>query len=88
MVPVVQNFPTQKELAHHTLDKPLLTVRGSRQVFTILDISLDIMVPWLSIDLGFDIHAFFDVHALGWHAVDLYAQLSHIISFYQLDHAS
>ena len=88
MVPLVQDFPTQKELAHHAPDKLLLTVHGSKWVFTILDISLDIMVPWLSIDLGFDIHAFFDVHALGWHAVDLYAQLSHIISFYQLDHAS
>ena len=52
------------------------------------DISLDIMVLWLLVDFSFDIYTFFDVHAVGWHAVDLYAQLSHIISFCQLNHAS
>jgi len=65
-----------------------LTVCGSEQVFTILDTNLDIMVPWLSIDLNFNIHTFFDVHAIGQHAVDLYVQLLHIISFCQLNHAN
>ena len=73
MVPFVQDFPTQKELEK--------LYRGSKRVFTILDISLDIMVPWLSIDFSFDVHAFFDIHAVGRHATDLYAQLSHFISF-------
>ena len=88
MVPLVQDFPTQKELACHAPDKLLLTVQGFEWVFTILDISLDIMVLWLSVNLGFNIHAFFDFHAIGWHAVDLYAQLLFIISFCQLNHAS
>ena len=88
MVPLVQDFPTQKELARHALDKFHLTVHGFERVFTILDISLDIMAPWLSIDLGLDIHAFFNVHAIGWHVANLYAQLSNIISFCQLEHAS
>ena len=39
------------------------------------------MVPWLSIDFDFDTHAFFDVHAIGWNAVDFYVQLPQIISF-------
>ena len=47
MVPYVQDFPTLEELAHHAPDKLSLIVRGSRRVFTILNISLDIMVPWL-----------------------------------------
>ena len=68
MVPLVQDFPTQKELACHAPDKLLLTVQGFEWVFTILDISLDIMVLWLSINLGFNIYAFFGVHAIGWHA--------------------
>ena len=88
MVPLVQDFPTQKELARHAPDKLLLTIHGSGWVFTILDISLDMMVLWLSVNLNFNIHAFFDVHAIGWHATGLYAQLLLIISFCQLNHAS
>ena len=65
VVPLIQDFPTQKELACHVPDKLLLIVQGSGQIFTILDISLDIMVPWLSVNLHFNIHAFFDVHAIG-----------------------
>ena len=61
VVPFIQDFPTQEELARHAPDKLPLTVHGSRRVFTILDISLNIMVSWLSIDLSFDIHAFLDV---------------------------
>ena len=57
MVPLVQDFPTQKELEK--------LYRGSKRVFTILDISLDIMVPWLSVNLIFDIHAFFNVYVIG-----------------------
>ena len=86
VVPLIQDFLTQEELACHGLDKLPLIVRGSRWVFTILHISLDIMVPWLSIDLDFNIHQFFDVYAIGQHVADLYAQLSHI--FCQLNHAS
>ena len=88
VVPFIQDFPTQEELARHAPDKLPLTVHGSRQVFTIPNISLDNMVPWISIDLDFNIHEFFDVYAVGRHAADLYAPLSHIISFYQLNHAS
>ena len=88
IVPLIQDVPTQEELAHHVPDEFLLTVCGSAWVFTIFDISLDIMVPWFPINFDFGIHAFFDIHAVGQHAVDLYAQLSHIISFCQLNHDS
>ena len=84
----VRDFTTQEELACHALDELLLTACGPKHVFTIFDISLDIMVPWRPIDFSFDTHAFFDIHAVGWHAVDLYTQLSHVISFCQLNHAS
>ena len=55
------------------LDELLFTVCYTGRVFTILDISLDIMVPWLSIGFDFNIHAFFDIHAIGWVATDFYA---------------
>ena len=82
MVPIVQDFPTQEKLAHHFPDEFLLTVYGPERVFTIFDISFDIMVPWLPIDFNFNVLTFFDIHAVGQHAVDLYVQLSHFISFY------
>ena len=44
------------------------------------------MVPWLPIDFDFDIHAFFDIHAVGWQTANFYAQLLHLILFYQLNH--
>ena len=53
MVPLIQDFPTQKKLSCHVLDEFLLAVCGLRRVFTIFDISLDIMVPWLPIDFDF-----------------------------------
>ena len=77
VVPLLQDFPIQEELARHVLDKFPLIVHGS-WVFTILDI----MVPWLLV--GFS----FDVHAIGRHTTDLYAQLSHLISFCQFNHTS
>ena len=46
------------------------------------------MLPWLPVDFSFDVHAFFDDHAVGRHAPDLYAQLPHLISFCQFNHAS
>ena len=66
-----------------------LIVHGSKRVFTIFDISLDIVVLWLPIDFSFDVHAFFHVYVVGQldHASQL-DQLSHFISFCQLDHAS
>ena len=88
MVPLIQDFPTQEKLSRHVPDEFLLVVYGLRQVFTIFDISLDIMVPWLPIDYSFDVHAFFNIHAIGWHTADLYVQLSHMISFCQLNHVS
>ena len=45
------------------------------------------MEPWLPVDFGFDIHAFFNIHAIGQHTVNLYPELLCIISFYQLNHA-
>ena len=81
MVPFVQDFPIQEKLARHVPNEFLFTIYGPRQVSTIFNISLDIMVPWLSIDFSFDVHAFFDIHAVGRHATDLYAQLLHFISF-------
>ena len=84
VVPLIQNFPTQKELACHALDKFPLTVYGFGLVFTILDI----IVPWLPINFSFDVYTFFNIHAIGRHARNLYTQLSHIISFYQLNLAS
>ena len=60
-------------MAGYVPDKLLFTVCCIRRVFTVLDISLDIMVPWLSISFDFDTHAFFDVHAIGWNAMDFYA---------------
>ena len=65
VVPFVQDFPTQEKLARHVTDEFPLTVCGSRRVFTTFDISLDIMVTWLPIDFSFDVHAFFDIHAIG-----------------------
>ena len=88
MVPLIQDFTTQKELAHHVPGEFLLIVYGPKLAFTIFDISLDIMVPWLPIDFSLDVHAFFDIHVIGQHTADVYAQLSHIISFCQLNHAS
>ena len=88
VVPLIQDFPTQKELACHTPNEFLLIVCGLRQVFTIFDVSLDIMVPWLPIDFNLNVHTFFNIHEVGRHVADLYAQLSHIVSFYQLNHAS
>ena len=35
MVPLIQDFPTQEELACHASDEFLLTIHGSGQVFTI-----------------------------------------------------
>ena len=66
MVPLIQDFPTQEKLARHAPDEFLLTVCGPRRVFTIFDISLEIMVPWLPIDFDFDIHAFFNTQVVGW----------------------
>ena len=65
MIPFVQDFSTQEKLAGHTSDKLLFIVRCAGRVFTVLNIGLDIMVPWLSVDFNFDTHAFFDVHAIG-----------------------
>ena len=65
MVPFVQDFSIQEKLASHALNKLLFTVCCNGQVFAALDISLDIMVSWLSVNFDFDIHAFFDVHAIG-----------------------
>ena len=73
MVPFVQDFPNQEKLASHAQDKLLFTICCTGQVFTILDISLDIMVPWLSIGFDFDTNAFFNVLAIGWDATDFYA---------------
>ena len=81
MVPFVQDFSTQEKLVGHVLDKLIFTVCCTERVFTVLDINLDIMVPWLSIGFDFNTHAFFDVHAIGWNTTDFYAQLWHIISF-------
>ena len=81
VVPFVQDFFTQEKLAGHALNKLLFIVRCTGWVFIALDISLDIMVPWLSVSFDFDTYAFFDVHAIGWNATDLYEQLSHIVSF-------
>ena len=88
VVPLIQDFPTQEELAYHVTDELLLNVYCPRRVFIIFDISIDIMVPWLPINFNFDVHAFFNVHVVGRIAVDLNAQLWHIISFRQLKHAS
>ena len=88
VVPLIQGVPTQEESTYHVLNKFSLTVHNSRLVFTILDISLDIMVPWLPIDLSFDVHAFFDIHVVDQHTAELYAQLLHLISFCQFNHAS
>ena len=82
MVPFVQDFPTEEELVCHAPNELLLTICGPRRVFTILDISLDIVVLWLPFDFNVDFHAFFDIHVVGRNTVDLYVQLSHIISFY------
>ena len=81
VVPFVLDFSTQEKLASHALDKLLFTIFCIGRVFTVFDISLDIMVPWLSIGFEFNTHAFFDAHAVGWDTTDFYAQLSHIISF-------
>ena len=81
MVPFVQDFFTQEKLAGHAPDKLLFTVYCIRREFTILDISLDIVVLWLSIGFNFDTHAFFDVHAIDWNAMDFYVQVPYIISF-------
>jgi len=88
MVPLIQDFPTQEKLSRHVPDEFLLAICGLRRVFTIFDISLDIMVPWLPTDFNVDIHALFDIHVVGWQTVDLYVLLSHLISFSQLNHAS
>ena len=45
MVPLIQNFPTQEKLARQALDEFLHIICGPKWVFTIFDISLDIMVP-------------------------------------------
>ena len=81
VVPFVQDFSTHKKLAGHVVDKLLFTIYCTGQVFTVHDISLDIMIPWLSVVFDFDTHAFFDGNAIGWNAMDFYAQMSHIISF-------
>ena len=73
MVPLIQDFPTQEELACQALDEILLTIRGPKQEFTIFDISLDIMTPSLPIDFSFDVHVFFKIYAVGRHTTDLYA---------------
>ena len=88
VLPLIQDFPTQEELAYHAPNELLLTVCRPKRVFIIFDISIDIMVPWLPINFNFDVHAFFNFHVVGRHAVDLNAQLSLIISFCQLKHAS
>ena len=81
VVPFVQDFPIQEKLAGYAPDELLFTVRCIELVFNVLDISLDIMIPWLSVGFDFDIYAFFDIHAIGQDAMDFYAQLPHIISF-------
>ena len=73
MVPLIQEFPTQEELACHAPNELLLTICGPRWVFTIFEISLDIMTPWLPIDFILDVHVFFDIYAIGRHATELYA---------------
>ena len=73
VVPLVQDFLTQEKLAHHAPDELLLIVCGPKRVFSIFNISFDIMVPWLPIYFSFDVHAFFDIHAVGWHTTNLYA---------------
>ena len=88
MVPLIQNFPTQEKLARQALDEFLHIICGPKWVFTIFDISLNIMVPWLPINFSFNVHVFFDIHAVGWQTTDLYVQLSHLISSCQLNHAS
>ena len=88
VVPLIQDFPTQEKLACHVPNELLFTICSSTWVFTILNISFDIVVPWFSIDLNFNIHAFFNIHAIGWQTTDFYAQLSHLISLCQLNHAS
>ena len=75
VVPFVQDFSTQEKLAGHTPKKLLFIVRCTEWVFTVLDISLDIMVPWLSVSFDFDNHTFFDVHAMGWDTTNFYVQL-------------
>ena len=81
VVPFVYDFSTQEKLADQAPDKLLFTVRFTERVFIVLDISLDIMVPWLSINFDFDTYASFNVYAIGWNATDFYALFSHIISF-------
>ena len=88
MVPFIQDFPAQEKLARHVPDELFVTVCSSTRVFSIFNISLDIVVPWLFIDLGFNIHAFFNIHAISQKTIVFYAQLSHLISLYQLKHAS
>ena len=81
MVPFVQDFSTQEKLAGHMSNKLPFIVCCIGWVFTVLDISLDIMVPWLFVGFNFDTHAFFDVHAIGWDATDFYVQFPQVISF-------
>ena len=59
-------------MASHAPDKLLFTIHCTGWVFTVLDISPDIMIPWLSVSFDFNIHAFFDIHAIGWVAMDFY----------------
>ena len=77
----VQDFSTQEKLVDHALDKLLFIGHCTGRVFTVLDLSIDIMVPWLSVNFDFDIYTFFDVHAIALNATDFYAQLLRIISF-------
>lgn len=44
-VPLIQDFPTKEKLAHHGPNEYILTTYNPRQVFTILHVSLDIVVP-------------------------------------------
>ena len=65
MVPFVQNFSIQETLVGHALDKLLFIVHCIGRVFSILDISLNTMVPGLFVGFDFDTQAFFNVHTIG-----------------------
>ena len=70
VVPFLQDFSTQEKLVGHALNKLLFIIYCTERVFIALDISLDIIVPWLFVGFDFDTHPFFNVHAIGWNATD------------------
>ena len=83
----VQNLSAQEELEGHPSNVLFLIFGRPWWILSVLDETLDIVIPRLVVYLCFDIHALSHAHTVCRNISSLDPQWSHIIPFYYLDQA-